>query len=122
MKRRPRKKSRLTFLKFSVFFLVLLATCGIVLGFWYMRFLEEVVTAKFEGRVWKFPSKIYSDTFLMFPGIKLRSEELEAKLLRLGYRETDSKLQFSGDYRISKNENLVEIYLHNFQYPLGQFK
>lgn len=93
-----------------------------VLGFWYMRFLEEVVTAKFEGRVWKLPSKIYSDTFLMYPGIKLRSEELEAKLLRLGYRETDSKLQFSGEYRISKKENLVEIYLHNFQYPLGQFK
>ena len=72
--------------------------------------------------MWKFPSKIYSDTFLMYPGIKLRSEELEAKLLRLGYRETDSKLQFNGDYRISKKENLVEIYLHNFQYPLGQFK
>jgi len=122
LRRRPRKKSRLTFLKFSVFFLVLLATCGIVLGFWYMRFLEEVVTAKFEGRVWKFPSKIYSDTSLMYPGMKLRSEELEAKLLRLGYQETDSKLQFSGDYRISKKENLVEIYLHNFQYPLGQFK
>ena len=87
-----------------------------------MRFLEEVVTAKFEGRVWKFPSKIYSDTFLMYPGMKLRSEELEAKLLRLGYQETDSKLQFSGDYRISKKENLVEIYLHNFQYPLEQFK
>ena len=87
-----------------------------------MRYLDEVVSAKFDGRTWEFPSRIYSDTFLMYPGVNLRPEDLEAKLLRLGYRETNSKLRSSGDYRILKREGRAEIYLHNFQYPLGSFK
>ncbi|MEE9550803.1 MAG: PBP1A family penicillin-binding protein [Candidatus Binatia bacterium] len=122
MRRRSRKKTRFTILKFTILFLVLLTTFGIVLGAWYVRYLDEVVSAKFDGRTWEFPSRIYSDTFLMYPGVNLRPEDLEAKLLRLGYRETNSKLRSSGDYRILKREGRAEIYLHNFQYPLGSFK
>ena len=122
MRRRSRKKTRFTILKFTILFLVLLTTFGIVLGAWYVRYLDEVVSAKFDGRTWEFPSRIYSDTFLMYPGVNLRPEDLEAKLLRLGYRETNSKLRASGDYRILKREGRAEIYLHNFQYPLGSFK
>jgi penicillin-binding protein 1B len=87
-----------------------------------MSYLEEVVSAKFQGRTWKFPSRIYSATYLMYPGMNLRREALEAKLLRLGYRETDSKPRSSGEYRFLKKEGRAEIYLHNFQYPLGAFK
>jgi len=122
LRRLSRKKTRFTILKFTIFFLVLLTTFGIVLGAWYMRYLNEVVSAKFDGRTWEFPSRIYSDTFLMYPGVNLRPEDLNAKLLRLGYRETNSKLRASGDYRILKREGRAEIYLHNFQYPLGSFK
>ncbi len=122
MRRLSRKKTRFTILKFTIFFLVLLTTFGIVLGAWYMRYLNEVVSAKFDGRTWEFPSRIYSDTFLMYPGVNLRPEDLEAKLLRLGYRKANSKLRASGDYRILKREGRAEIYLHNFQYPLGSFK
>jgi penicillin-binding protein 1B len=122
LRRRSRKKTRFTILKFTILFLVLLTTFGIVLGAWYVRYLDEVVSAKFDGRTWEFPSRIYSDTFLMYPGVNLRPEDLEAKLLRLGYRETNSKLRSSGDYRILKREGRAEIYLHNFQYPLGSFK
>lgn len=41
-----------------------------------MRQLEHVVTAKFEGPKWQFPSKIYSDTFLLYSGMDLPLEDL----------------------------------------------
>jgi hypothetical protein len=63
---------------FSVLFITLLIviSSGLVFGSWYLRQLEETVTAKFEGQKWRFPSKIYSDTYLLYVGINLRSEDL----------------------------------------------
>ncbi|MFQ5849425.1 MAG: PBP1A family penicillin-binding protein [Candidatus Binatia bacterium] len=122
LRRRSRKKNRSRFLKLTFFSLVFLTLCGTLLGVWYLRYLDGVVAAKFENRKWKFPSKIYSHTFLIYPGKTLRLEDLEAKLLRLNYREVGSKPRSRGEYRFLKKEGLVEIYLHNFQYPLGQFK
>jgi penicillin-binding protein 1B len=87
-----------------------------------MRYLEEVVSAKFDGRTWDFPSRIYSDTFLMYPGMNMRPRDLETKLIRLGYRDTKGKPRSSGDYRLLIKEGRAEIFLHNFQYPLESFK
>ena len=113
---------RIPILKLSLVVLALLVAGGLFLGFWYMRYLEGVVTAKFEGRKWKFPSKIYSDTSLIYPGMTLNPDDLEKKLIRLGYRVTQGQPRSSGEYRTSKKDGFVEIYLHDFQYPLGPFK
>jgi penicillin-binding protein 1B len=83
--------------------------------------LENIVTAKFEGRKWQFPSKIYSDTFLLYVGMNLRMEELWDKLRRLGYRETGNAPKAKGEYRFVRKAGLVEIYLHDFVYPLEAF-
>ncbi len=113
---------RLPILKLSLLALVLFAAGGIFLGVWYLKYLEGVVTAKFDGRKWKFPSKIYSDTYLIYPGITLNTDDLEKKLTRLGYRTTPGRPRSGGEYRISKKDGFVEIYLHDFKYPLGPFK
>jgi len=42
-------------------------------GVWYVKRLEQTVTAKFEGRKWQFPSKIYSDSYLLYVGMNLRA-------------------------------------------------
>ena len=92
------------------------------MGVWYVRLVEEVVTAKFEGRKWQFPSKIYSDTYLLYPGMTLRSDELLEKLRRLGYRESRDTPRAKGEYRLLHKDALLEIYLHDFIYPLETFK
>jgi len=116
------KKSRFKTLKIALLFLVLFLSSGILLGAWYVRSLEGIVTEKFEGQKWQFPSKIYSDTHLLYVGMNLRTEELSEKLRRLGYHEVRNAPQARGEYRFLKREGLLEIYLQDFAYPLEKFK
>lgn len=116
------KKSRSNILKFVLSLVILFIASGITLGGWYVQYLEGVVTAKFEGRKWRFPSKIYSDTLLLYVGMNLRMEDLWDKLRRLGYRETRELPKARGDYRHLKKDGLLEVYLHDFAYPLEPFK
>ena len=106
---------KIILLSFALFF----AVFG-VLGAWYVKHLEGVVTAKFEGSKWPKPSKIYSDTALLYVGMNLRKEDMSEKLRRLGYRETHGQLN-KGEYRFAKSDSL-EIYLHDFAYPVEFFK
>jgi penicillin-binding protein 1B len=114
------KKSRLPGRKTILLCSFLFLAAAAVFGAWYVKYLEGVVTAKFESRKWPAPSKIYSDTYLLYAGMNLRREDLAEKLRRLGYRETRSALKAKGEYLSSKSD--VEIYLHDFAYPAENFK
>jgi penicillin-binding protein 1B len=115
------KKSKLRFLKFSVVALLLITSSGLVFGGWYLKQLEDAVTSKFEGPKWRLPSKIYSDSFLLYVGINLRLEEFWDKLRRLGYHETTSAPRSKGEYRYQKSQGDLEIYLRDFAYPTEPF-
>jgi penicillin-binding protein 1B len=101
---------------------LIISSSGIVFGAWYLKQLENTVTAKFEGQKWRFPSKIYSDSYLLYVGINLRLEDLSEKLRRLGYREAQAVPKARGEYRLQRSRGLVDIYLHDFAYPTEQFK
>jgi penicillin-binding protein 1B len=109
-------------LKAFLLIFVLLVIGGVAVGAWYVRSLEKIVTAKFEGRKWKLPSKIYADTKLIYPGMTLTPQGIEATLRRLDYRETKNRPRSKGEYRFFKKRDVVEIFLHDFLYPLGLFK
>jgi len=68
------------------------------------------------------PSKIYSNTFLLYLGMNLRIRDLEDKLHRLGYRKTRKVPKVKGEYRYLRRKGVLEIYLHDFDYPLDPFK
>ena len=91
-------------------------------GVWYVKRLEQTVTAKFEGRKWQFPSKIYSDSYLLYVGMNLRADDLMEKLRRLGYRESRDTPRAKGEYFFPRKEGRLEIYLHDFVYPLEAFR
>ncbi len=114
--------SRLPFLKITLLLLTLFLAGGAFLGIWYIKYLEGVVTAKFEGQKWKFPSKIYADTYLIYPGMTLGIDDIGTKLTRLGYRQSQGQPRSGGEFRISRKDGFVEVYLHDFQYALGPFK
>ena len=115
-------QSKLRFFGISLVVLLVVISTGLVFGAWYLKQLENTVTEKFEGKKWVFPSKVYSDSYLLYVGAPLRFESLLEKLRRLGYYETAGEPRTKGEYRISRSAGTIEIYLHDFDYPTEQFK
>ena len=114
------KKSNLRIFSIALVTLLVITSSGLVFGAWYLRRLEDTVTEKFEGRKWFFPSKIYSDSYLLYVGINVRPEELAEKLRRLGYFESQTAPKRKGEYRVTRGA--VEIFLHDFDFPTEQRK
>lgn len=115
-------KSKLRIFTNSIVITLLLTTTGLVFGGWLLKDWQDAVTKKFEGRKWVHPSKIYSDSFLLYVGIKVRREDLREKLRRLGYVETPNQPKSKGEYRYPPGAAQLEVYLHDFAYPTEAFK
>jgi penicillin-binding protein 1B len=84
----------------------------------YLVFLERRVTAKWEGRKWNIPSRVYSDAYLLFPGRPFSARDFEMRLERLGYLEQAGGVDEPGEYAQEGGTWLV--YLHAFAYPDGR--
>lgn len=80
----------------------------------YLFYLNFQISSKFEGRRWNLPSRIYSDSFQIFDGKILTSQELETRLEYLSYRKVNLP-QHHGEYFV--NGNSYTIFLHSFDYP-----
>jgi penicillin-binding protein 1B len=115
-------KSNLRIFSASLITLLVITTTGLVFGGWYLKDWEKTVSEKFEGKKWRLPSKIYSDSYLLYVGISLRPEELKEKLRRLGYHEVYSAPKNKGQYRYQPSQGLWEIYLQDFVYPTESFQ
>jgi penicillin-binding protein 1B len=114
-------KSSLRIFSASLIALLVVTTSGIVFGAWYLRDWEKTVIEKFEGKKWRLPSKIYSDSYLLYIGISLRPDELREKLRRLGYQEVAGAPKNKGQYHYEPSRGLLEIYLQDFAYPTEAF-
>ncbi len=110
-------KSKLRIFSISLVALLVITSSGLVFGAWYLKRLEDTVTEKFEGRKWVFPSKIYSDSYLLYVGASLRVEDFAEKLRRLGYFESQAAPRAKGEYRIARSNGTIDIYLHDFDFP-----
>jgi penicillin-binding protein 1B len=88
---------------------------GAVVAVPVVRRLDREVVEKFNGRRWNFPSRIYSDAFLIYPGLNLRAAGLADRLVRLNYREADAEPLRKGDFR--RTPNGLDLFLRDFSYP-----
>ena len=59
---------------------------GVVTAYPRYRTLERTVVDKFSGRLWDVPARVYADSFVVYPGMRLTAADLLARLRRLGYR------------------------------------
>ncbi len=116
------RRSKLRIFSISLVALLVVTSGGLVFGAWYLKRLEDKVTEKFEKPFKEFPSKIYSDNYLLYVGANLRLDDFLEKLRRLGYYETKATPKTKGEYRLSRAEGTIEIYLHDFDYPTEKFK
>ena len=116
------KRVFIRLLKITATLLVLVVLGGLSVGGWYVWHLSGVVKAKFEGQKWEFPSKIYADSKIVYPGVSLPAPGIREKLRRLGYRSSRHEPRARGEYRIHGKNAVVEIFLHDFRYPLRDFR
>jgi penicillin-binding protein 1B len=97
-------------------FIAVMAVAGAALWLALHRW-EPVVVEKFRTHRWTFPSKVYSDSLLIYPGMDLTAVGFLDRLRDLDYRRVDGEVTHKGEYRIGKNKASVDIYLHEFPYP-----
>jgi penicillin-binding protein 1B len=73
--------------------------------------LSRDVEKRFSGRRWSIPSTVYSDTTLIYPGRRIRSDALLDKLQRLAYRAVDHAPKQKGQFR--RRGDSFEIFLND---------
>lgn len=116
--RLPRKKpgSRLKALAIT---LGILGVVGFAI-FLHVKRLEKTVEHKFTSvsRRWNIPSRVFSDAEYLYPGIDWERRGLTKRLERLGYRQVEA-IHGPGDF--SQHPGQIDIYLHDFAYPLEKF-
>jgi penicillin-binding protein 1B len=81
----------------------------------YARHIEGIVVEKFNGRRWNLPSSVYSDPFLIYPGVDVVAAGLFDRLQRLNYREVNDETLRKGDYR--RTASGLDLFLHDFSFP-----
>src|SRR5215468_4069922 len=85
---------------------------GVAIGIGILRQLDAVVVEKFNGRRWNFPSRIYSDAFLIYPALNVRAAGLTDRLQRLNYRPADDDEPLrKGDFR--RTTTGIDLFLRN---------
>lgn len=101
----------------GIAFLVMLAFVAF-LG--YVGYNYVVVTRKFDSaRRWDLPSRVYSDSTQIVPGLRYARSLLEPKLNHVGYHEVKGRVENPGEYRYVGDD--LEIFLNNFEYPDMEF-
>lgn len=76
----------------------LFAGTGLAAALWVWSFeLEKEVTAKFEGKKWALPARVYARPLELYEGLSLSSQMLDDQLALLGYRATES-VQDAGQF------------------------
>ena len=94
--------------------LVCLVLGSIGLGV-YMWQLSGQIDARFSARRWSIPSKVYSDSMLLYPGMRVNLPFFHEKLRNLGYRRVFSEPQRKGD--LYEANSVLELYLHDLDTP-----
>jgi penicillin-binding protein 1B len=101
--------------KKKILLLLTLFFLGLLIGlFFYSRTLSNLVETRFSGRRWQIPSRVYSDSMLLFPGQRIGLSSFYEKLRRLRYRMVQGFPKNKGEMRISPS--VLEIYLYDIAF------
>src|SRR5215475_13534318 len=71
--------------------------------FSYYHELEGELVARLSGKRWNIPSRVYSDSTLVYPGVALKDIGFFERLARLNYHPVDTgKVAMRGEYNFDK--------------------
>src|SRR5271157_5238708 len=109
---------------FSVFAIALFATPPLLYFFYlYYQSLENEVITRFSGKRWDIPSRIYSDSPIIYTGQSLKDLGFFERLARLNYHPVapGGKLSSRGEFSYDPEHGKLDIFLHSFAYPDRNF-
>ena len=86
--------------KITITFLVLVILLSVSL-FFYGWYLSTHIEQRFSARRWSVPSRVYSDTTLLYPGQRINPIHLKDKLSALNYRIVPRQPAQKGELQIS---------------------
>jgi penicillin-binding protein 1B len=100
--------------KFLIFstVILLMALIGVTV---YGRHLSGKVEERFSSRRWSIPSKVFSDTMLLYPGQHINRRPFQEKLKRLGYRKVSGLPKKKGD--MQTNREGMRVFLYDLETP-----
>ncbi len=88
----------------------------------YYHSLEQEVVTRFSQKHWNIPSRIYSDSTIIYPGLTLKDLGFFERLARLNYHHVEAgKVTERGEYSYDFKTGKLVIFLHNFAYPYRNF-
>lgn len=100
--------------------IALILLIGIVFFGVYLLYLYQRITSKFEYHRWNLPSRVYSESYPLYPGKPATQKEILEKLSYLEYKKVSQPPSHHGQFR--QEGNHFEIFLHSFQYPHKKFE
>ncbi len=115
-KRRKKNKTPKQWLNYLFYILVSITALAIAATAIYLVFLSRAIDKRFSGRRWDIPSRVYSDTTLLYTGQRINRALLVEKLGRLGYRETSHPPGRQGEMQLTSSR--IALYLHSFHTPI----
>ncbi len=94
---------------------ILLAMVGVGIYGWI---LSGSVTERFSSRRWSIPSRVFTDTMLLYPGQRLDSAAFIEKLKRCGYRQTTALPSRKG--QMQHTAHGLHLFLYDLKTPLKE--
>lgn len=82
----------------------------------YCSYLWVRIDKRFSGRRWSIPSKVFSDTTLLYPGQAVSPDLFSEKLKRLGYREVAHPPERKGE--LQRRGGIFELFLKDLDLPV----
>ncbi len=79
--------------------ILILGATGLLALAVFTAYLDFTVRARFEGKRFKLPAKVYARALELYPGQELSQEELITELERLHYRQVNEAPQTPGTFR-----------------------
>jgi len=113
-KRPAKRNAKWWILKKKLFFGGILA--GLLLALSYAVYLDFTVRARFEGKRFALPARVYARPLELYPGKKLSVVNLVAELSILGYRQTNKSGE-PGSYH--RSGQVVELVTRPFTFDDG---
>jgi len=102
-------------LKKTILIIVLLLLCAGAALLFYGRQLSAQIEQRFSARRWSIPSRVLSDTTLLYPGQRINPELFLKKLQALGYRRVGRRPAEKGE--MQRQSGSLTIYLHDLTTP-----
>jgi penicillin-binding protein 1B len=99
-----RKPAFKVLLSLFIFGLIILSLTTLV----YYRHYSNLIERRLGGEVFQRTARLYARPFLIYPGQKLKPEDVIARLQRAGFEPIDSTHDGSGTYELAKNRLTIK--------------